>query len=288
MIILRCFSKLKVFESLSIPSFRVSATRQIIPKLDSPAQPGAPATQANNIIIPQGIQHVLINGQLYPIIQTANGTHLLIQQPVGQIQQNGGKQVFTAQPIQLNNQPIQPAQTQGSTQPSLGPVVTAALAPATTTNPSTVLSQHNAPTATQTSATTNTIQLNPISAASSQPSTSSASASTVPAPATGAPVPQQTAQIYLPNQYNVQTPVTVSPHTQQVLSKIQAQIEVLKPKADSDAAVRNSLTQLQNIQQQILNELRNQMHAVQQRQQSANQAPANPLVHPGEYLNKTF
>lgn len=198
-------------------------------------QPTAVQTnQQNNIIIPQGIQHVLINGQLYPIIQTANGTHLLIQQPVGQIQQqNGGKQVFTAQPIQLaNSQAAVPAQPTSNGTQSAG----------------TIAKEQALNSAPSSSATSNQNSL-------SSQKTSPSKAISNPVPSSGQPT-QQAAPVRggAPS-----APVTVNPQTQQILTKIQNQIEALKPKAESDPTSKSNLQQLQQIQQQILRELQNQM-----------------------------
>lgn len=227
--------------------FRVSFQRQIIPKNEVvAAQPvqaaAAPNSQPSNIIIPQGIQHVLINGQLYPIIQTANGTHLLIQQPVGQIQQqNGGKQVFTAQPIQLANAqgvlPNQPASN--GTQPA-------------------------EPTAKE--------QLPSAQVPVNQNNQSLQKTSPSKTAKNQLPVGTQPSQQPVPARGGIQTaPVTVSPQTQQILTKIQNQIEALKPKAGSDPVAKNNLQQLQQIQQQILTELRNQMQKAMANAASANE-----------------
>lgn len=250
-----------------------SIPRQIIPRGDG-KQPGAVAAAASpaqpgSILVPQGIQHVLINGQLYPIIQTANGTHLLIQQPVGQIQQNGGApQVFTAQPIQLTNTSTAgntSISAQNITIPSQSTIGSSATPTQTVSVSSATVPISSSTTQLATSATNSSM----TSASSTSISQTTSSMVTV----SNTPVSFSTS-INLQNGSKSQpttpptTSVTVSPQTQQVLSKIHAQIEALKPKAETDATAKQNLNQLQHIQQQIFNQIRQQMHTVQQRANS--------------------
>lgn len=249
-----------------------SIQRQIVPRSDSKQPSSAAATppaQQGGILVPQGIQHVLINGQLYPIIQTANGTHLLIQQPVGQIQQNGGApQVFTAQPIQLAN-----TSTAGGTSvPSQSPTI-ATSSQSTGENTANTTQTQSPVASNSTSQSVTTAVTSSISSTTQAPSASQTTPSKVAVSSNSVTsLPDGTNQINgdkNPPPNPPPTSVTVSPQTQQVLSKIHAQIEALKPKAETDATARQNLNQLQHIQQQIFNQIRQQMQNVQQRANAA-------------------
>lgn len=243
-------------------------SRQLMPKAGggitiataaTASVPQASATQ--QVIIPQGIQHVLINNQLYPIIQTANGTHLLIQQPVAQIQTNAqpsGKQVLTAQPISLGTAP---AVSQ--------PVLAAAQTEAPTVQPNNSTSQTTPNTAHNNDMNyrPNTNAMKTETAAASTPSVTPSKFANNQA----LPVRSQPSMLNLNT-----TPITVSAQTQAMLTKIQSQINLLKTRPNLDEAQKTNLTQLIQMQGQIMNDLRAQMQQYQsQRNQAAASAAAN-------------
>ena len=309
---------------------------QILPKVDGQIQipsnaPGGP----NNVLIPQGIQHVLINGQLYPIIQTANGTHLLIQQPVGQVQQAGGKQVFTAQPIQLGNlppgqappgQPLPPGQTpnnlipqQLQVQPQMGAPVQCTTGSGQQVNLPQPLQKFNQVPNTSQSQVLQPVTAVPVSlnhppnqppnsnfgampVASSSGSTAvQQTAGNVPipsmAPVSNSPLtsskptpiqslPNTSTAAMIPVRPNQPMPmnfptgngqVTISPQTQQLLNKINEQIEILKRKQDLDAQGKKALTSLLQAQQHVMNNVRQQIQMYSQRAPPGSQQRlANP------------
>lgn len=262
------------------------------------------AAGPNNVLIPQGIQHVLINGQLYPIIQTANGTHLLIQQPVGQVQQAGGKQVFTAQPIQLGSMP--PGQALPATMTSQQqqvPLQSGVPIPST-------MAQTNMPHTNQKfnqlQAVSHPQSMPPVSAVPVgvsqppiQPPNSNFGAMQVAnvamplqpqpnnmslpsmVPVTNGPflssqqklnsLPStsaamvQTPQTPLMSFPSGNTQVTVTPQTQQLLNKINEQIEILKRKQDLDAQGKKALSSLLQAQQHVMSNVRQQFQMYAQR-----------------------
>ena len=241
-----------------------STKRQIVPKNDTLATAVQQLTnqQPANVIVPQGIQHVLINGQLYPIIQTANGTHLLIQQPVGQVQQ-AGKQVFTAQPIQLGSLQQVPTKPATASQPvpylpqGQQSVASAAVASSTSNVGQQALSGQASTSDTQQQGVLNSAAppLNSSSYSTSATNNASLTATTLP-PNTFSPSTHKsssTATTYQPRH-----PVPVDARTQQLLTRIQNQIDAFKSKPSLDADARTTLQQLQEAQQRVLNNVRNQ------------------------------
>lgn len=289
--------------------------RPIIPKSDplsSAVQqltgraPPPPQTQQQpgNLLVPQGIQHVLINGALYPIIQTTNGTHLLIQQPVGQVQQ-GGKQVFTAQPIQLGSMqqlavggtPVSTAQHMSYAAPGAQLQAHTPLQP-TTQNSQSNLSQpiqatDNATQAGAVNATAPALLLPTTEATSTASSSSSANQSvTNPSQMSKAGSGSGLSSIH-------KNLVAVDARTQQLLTRIQGQIDAFKSKPSLDAGAKNTLLQLQEAQQRVINNVRAQTqkpaHAPSASQQNRScvgnggtiMAPmpqAPPFLHPTPQL----
>lgn len=244
---------------------------------------------------------MLINGQLYPIVQTSNGTHLLIQQPVGQVQQQSGKQIYTAQPIQLGGaqQQQQPLQQQplqhslnlqqvssapGQSVQYMVPVTTAQQI--RTTQPAVGLQSLG--TYSEAPATSHVNGLHPATHPATSASFSSSGVAPVLPIATSQVLPSAAGQSQSTGAPGVSTvgrprkpqpqsnmlgtiPVAVSPQTQQLLTRIQHQIDAFKRMPSLDRESKKTLAQLQQAQQHVLNNVRSQL----QMQQSGARGPAN-------------
>ncbi|KAF6029789.1 hypothetical protein EB796_011887 [Bugula neritina] len=239
--------------------------RQLIPKADGTSAQGAGAVQPNNVLIPQGIQHVLINGQLYPIIQTANGTHLLIQQPVGQVQHSTAKQVFTAQPVQLGG--MAPSQsTQVLTAGNHMQISNSQSLPATEqTNDSVSNADSNIHT---TAGNLGLAPIMPISSTGINTMTSTSSSHFLPTSQTPTnsfhmqPVASSQSNTLNNSRRSTNSgSVVVSPQAQQLLAKIQHQLQLFKRKPVLDEEAKKAYAQLQQAEHQVLNNIQSQLQA---------------------------
>lgn len=224
----------------------------MIPKGNEAAQvAGAGNVLPNNVLIPQGIQHVLINGKLYPIIQTANGTHLLIQQPVGQVQQPGS-QIFTAQPINLGNlQQISGAptaeQSQSSTeQTSLQQPMAAGDVPA---QPASALGD-------LTSITQSILQDSESSMNSAMPVLPTTSSHTSNSHESNILSPRSETPTTNPATSPTNNSNTLSPQAQNLLQRVQQQIASFKKMGTLDDAAKKTLAQLEEAQKRCLSDMR--------------------------------
>ena len=209
--------------------------------------------------------------------------------------------MLTAQPIQLGTVQQMPAKT---TAASSFPAQTPQQASLPSTPANSKSSVNQQPSASENTITNNIHQdaissaapVLPVASSQTMPvaNTPNAAGTTVNPSSTFVPQVVKTGTSGVSHTSNIppagRGPVTVDARTQQLLTRIQSQIDAFKSKPSLDADAKKTLLQLQEAQQRVLNNVRNQAqaHNAPPGVMGAQPRPTNGLMGPGQPQPPTF